>query len=270
MGGLPWLKLDVDAATHPKVLHLETLLGIPDAFGIVCRLWSWTSKYAGDGLIPNKAKDQMAAWVARGIQAASALDAMVEAGCLDRRKDGLVVHGWSEYQGEHVKFRERNTERQRKLRERNALLTRDTTVSNASVTRAEERRGEERREEKKKDPAPAAPGAAVWEAYSSAYQKRYGALPVRNQKVNTQFVQLVSRLAAEEAPDVARFYLGHNGSEYVRKMHSVGMLLIDCEKLRTEWVTGRKVTATAAKHSDEKQETIDGWNNLRRVSNGLE
>ncbi|EGQ60388.1 Replication protein 15 [Acidithiobacillus sp. GGI-221] len=82
-----------------------------------------------------------------------------------------------------------------------------------------------------------APTTATWEAYSQAYQKRYGTEPVRNQKVNGQLSNLVKRLGQDEAPAVAAFFVNHNGLFYVRGMHQVDLLLRDAEKLRTEWVT---------------------------------
>jgi hypothetical protein len=90
----------------------------------------------------------------------------------------------------------------------------------------------------------------TWANYTNAYQRRYGAEPVRNAMVNKQVSDLVKRLGAE-APEVAAFYLTHSGGYYVAQMHSVSALLRDCEKLRTEWITGQRMTNTkASPHSD--------------------
>lgn len=78
----------------------------------------------------------------------------------------------------------------------------------------------------------------VWERYSAAYRKRYGADPVRNATVNAQIAQLVKRLGAA-APDVAAHYVTSDERFYVQKGHTLGMLLADCEKLHTEWMTGK-------------------------------
>ena len=98
--------------------------------------------------------------------------------------------------------------------------------------------------------APSA-SVAVWNAYSDAYELRYGTVPVRNAKVNGQIGQFVARIAAQEAPHVAAFYVGHNAQFYVRDMHSVGLLLRDAEKLRTEWATNRQMTTTKAQQTDK-------------------
>lgn len=84
-----------------------------------------------------------------------------------------------------------------------------------------------------------APTAAVWDAYSDAYTARYGVAPLRNASVNGKLAQFVAKLPAAEAPEVARYFLGHEGNLYVAAMHPVDLLLRDAEKLRTEWLTKR-------------------------------
>ena len=106
----------------------------------------------------------------------------------------------------------------------------------------------------------AQPGTgAAWCAYKDAYHDRYGADPVRNAMVNGQLSNLVKRLGAEVAPYVAAFYVTHNNRYYVEKMHPVGLLLSDAEKLRTEWVTGRQSTATQANLADKTQANFSAF-----------
>ncbi|HJV52837.1 MAG TPA: hypothetical protein VJ652_15320, partial [Noviherbaspirillum sp.] len=81
------------------------------------------------------------------------------------------------------------------------------------------------------------PTGRIWMHYAEAYERRYGTAPVRNATVNGQLAQLLTRLGAEEAPMVAAWFVGHNNRYYVQKMHAVGCLLADAEKLRTEWAT---------------------------------
>jgi hypothetical protein len=83
-----------------------------------------------------------------------------------------------------------------------------------------------------------APTADTWEAYRSAYAERYKVDPARNANVNGKVSQFVARIGAEEAPAIAAFYVRHQEPFYVRSMHTVGLLLRDAEKLRTEWKTG--------------------------------
>ena len=119
---------------------------------------------------------------------------------------------------------------------------------------------------KPKATKPQTPTADVWAAYSEAYRQRYQADPVRNATVNGQMAQLVSRLGAAEAPEVARFFLAHRGAFYVKSMHSVGSLLSDCEKLRTEWVTGQQMTQTQAIAADKTQTNLNAFGPLIRAA----
>jgi hypothetical protein len=115
---------------------------------------------------------------------------------------------------------------------------------------------------KTKNEKPPAPTTEIWNSYSDAYSRRYGAEPVRNAKVNGQLAQLLQRLGADEAPAVAAWFVGHSNRFYVQKMHAVDCLLADAEKLRTEWATGRRVTSTAAQEADRMQESGDMWNRI--------
>lgn len=114
-----------------------------------------------------------------------------------------------------------------------------------------------------KKQATAEPGTGrVWIAYAKAYWDRYGVEPVRNAMVNGQFSNMVKRLGVDDAEGVAGFFVTHNGKFYVEKMHAVGIMLQDCEKLRTEWATGHKVTSAAAKEADRLQDAGDMWNRI--------
>lgn len=94
----------------------------------------------------------------------------------------------------------------------------------------------------------------IWLAYSTAYRRRYGAEPVRNAKVNGQLAQLAKRLG-DDAAEVAAFYVGHSGAYYGQRGHCVDALLRDCEKLRTEWATGRQITGIGSRLEERTSHT---------------
>jgi hypothetical protein len=94
--------------------------------------------------------------------------------------------------------------------------------------------------------------ASTWKSYSDAYFHRYGVEPVRNQTVNSQVANLCERIG-QDAPAVAANYLRSNSTFYLTKGYPVGLLLADCEKLRTEWATGRSVTHSEARTADKQQ-----------------
>jgi type IV secretory pathway VirD2 relaxase len=70
---------------------------------------------------------------------------------------------------------------------------------------------------------------------------------------------VIGKLGAEEAPAVARFFVGHQNSMYVNAMHPVTLLLRDAEKLRTEWATKRTVTRTQAAQADKTQTNLNAF-----------
>jgi len=94
---------------------------------------------------------------------------------------------------------------------------------------------------------------ATWGAYRAAYRNRHGVDPVRNAKVNTNVRDLVKRLGREEAPLVAGWFVSVNEQYAVKRMHDLGVLLAGAEAYRTQWATGRQVTATVAQQQDQTQ-----------------
>lgn len=109
-------------------------------------------------------------------------------------------------------------------------------------------------------PEKAEPGTGkVWGAYAAAYWSRYGVEPVRNAMVNGQLSNFVKRIGVDDAEHVACFFVGHQHRFYVEKMHAVGLLLADCEKLRTEWATSTKMTSTKAMQQDRTQTNYDAF-----------
>jgi hypothetical protein len=117
------------------------------------------------------------------------------------------------------------------------------------------------------------PTAETWNAYANAYLDRYKTMPVRNMTVNSQLSGVVKRLGVEEAPLVAAWYVGSQNQFYVNAGHSVGMLLKDCEKLRTQWATGRQITVTQAMQADRTQTNLSAFagmiNEAKERENGV-
>ena len=92
---------------------------------------------------------------------------------------------------------------------------------------------------------------ATWSAYSDAYERRYGAKPVRNAQVNAGIKQFVQRLGYEESPMVAAWFVDFVNEAFVlRNGHAVWVLVKSAEAYRTQWVTGRGITSTRAKQAD--------------------
>lgn len=85
------------------------------------------------------------------------------------------------------------------------------------------------------------PGSVVWDAYATAYERRYKAPPVRNAQTNSLCKRLANLLGATEAPEVARFYVERGEGFYALRGHALEFLVKDAGKLRTEWATGRVI-----------------------------
>ncbi|MGE3608035.1 MAG: hypothetical protein AB7I27_00505 [Bacteriovoracaceae bacterium] len=108
---------------------------------------------------------------------------------------------------------------------------------------------------------------ATWESYSNAYKKRYGVDALRNAKANGQIKSFVLRIGQQESPQVAEFYLSHNSAKYISSAHSVGAMLYDAEKLRTEWLRGRQITSTHARSVENKQQNINAFSKFLQAGN---
>lgn len=144
-------------------------------------------------------------------------------------------------------------------RRRKAVIT----PSNGSPTRRNDTLRDETERNDTDDTVPAAqsraaPGAGspVWDAYESAYESRYKTKPVRNAKTNSLCTQLVKRLGADDAPEVARFFLSHRDAYYSKRGHPLTSLVADAEKLRTEWATGRLITSGDARAGELRQGNV--------------
>lgn len=96
----------------------------------------------------------------------------------------------------------------------------------------------------------------IWEAYRSAYFKRYNVDPVRNASTNAKISQLGKRLG-EESVSVVLFYLGHNDSFYLKNQHSIGLCLRDCEGLRTQMIRGKAVTSNDVRNFEKQQNVYE-------------
>jgi hypothetical protein len=114
-----------------------------------------------------------------------------------------------------------------------------------------------------------AEGSGVaWNAYTVAYQRRYGVAPVRNAKVNGQLTHLARRIPIADLVATVEHYVRSQNARYLAAGHSVGCLLQDAEKLCTEARTGRMGTAHAARAEDKRegraQEYEEVFERLRR------
>lgn len=106
---------------------------------------------------------------------------------------------------------------------------------------------------------------ATWKAYADAYMARYGVWPIWNGSVAGKVSQIVKRLGAAEAPQVAAFYLTVNDAIIVRQQHAIGPLLAGCESMRTQWATGRAMTGAKARQQERTSSNLDAAQEAIRI-----
>lgn len=102
-------------------------------------------------------------------------------------------------------------------------------------------------------------GGPTWEAYSAAYETRYIVPPTRNARANSLCVQLVDALGATEAPEVARYYLSTDSYIYANSGHTLALLVRDHQKIRTEMLTGSRISQSTARANDKSSGMRGGW-----------
>lgn len=101
----------------------------------------------------------------------------------------------------------------------------------------EQKKSAKRKSCRKAQPAPS---AAAWEAYRTAYAKRYAVEPLRNAKVNASLKTIVDSVGAEKAPELVTHYLTLTGY-YAERQHDIGVLVSDLQKV---WNSLNKAVAT--------------------------
>lgn len=160
----------------------------------------------------------------------------------------------------HKRYNDKRTTRKRHANDTETTHRIQKSESEVRIQKSESE--EEKKEERKKKSCgqvktlPAVPKSAeTWQAYSEAYQGRYGVEPVRNQKTNALLCTLVERLGSSDAPAVAAFYLTHNGPMYVRCRHPPNLLVQDAEGLWTQWKTGQKATTSEVRQAELKDDS---------------
>jgi hypothetical protein len=223
MGGLPWIKVWTVLGRHPKVQRLERELGIPDALGVVVRLWCWTADYHPGGDIPHDHAEGMAS-VAAGDACPSVCHAdvtlaLVTAGFLDAIPGAYRVHDWDEMQTTHIEADERRKaqarERQRKHRAKgNVTDERDVTrdVTRDSVTEKEREKEREKKKNRSSAPATPTPFAEARDALVAAFHEARGGRYLWSGAKDSEALKRVLALDVPIPEIVKRWKSGLRGS----------------------------------------------------------
>jgi len=113
---MAWIESHQELGRHPKTKKLARLTGIalPAAIGHLFYLWWWAMDYAQDGDLTRYAVEEIADAALWNKDARKLIDALVEAGFLDRDGDNLGIHDWHKYAGKRLEQLARDRDRKRK------------------------------------------------------------------------------------------------------------------------------------------------------------
>ena len=131
---MPYLNLDLDYFSHPKIIRLIGLLG-PQAEILPIKLWAYCAKYhAGRGELPGYSAQEVEAAVGWAGESAKMVEAMLKINLLEKITDGYKVHDWLEHAGHLAAFKKRAKSaaksRWLKYASSNALSNRKPQVTN--------------------------------------------------------------------------------------------------------------------------------------------
>ncbi|WP_246096633.1 DnaD domain-containing protein [Paenibacillus sinopodophylli] len=136
---MAWIESHQELARHPKTKRLSRKLGVtvPTVVGHLHMLWWWAVDYAQDGNISDYDPEDIAEAIDWPTDKAdNLLQALVDAGFVDKVERCVTIHDWFDYAGRLVDNREKNKERKRKSRENikkgkesHANVTSDTSVT---------------------------------------------------------------------------------------------------------------------------------------------
>ena len=133
---MAWIESHQSLKEHPKLYQFMELVKInkAQAIGHLHLLWYWCVDYAPDGVIRSNdaAICRAAEWSG---DAKCLINALVDAGFLDRRDGVLTVHDWSEFRLHYDLMLERKEKQKEQTRERVQQWRATKRSSNAPVTK---------------------------------------------------------------------------------------------------------------------------------------
>lgn len=280
---MAWIESHQALGNHPKLLKMSRAMGWSkaDTLGRLHLFWHWCLDYATDGQLDKHGMNVVAdVFEIPELEREKFVRALRESEFVDFEPE-LRVHDWWDYSGKFLQIRykhkpaiwknikrlyglriERTKNRQRTDKDGlKNIKPNQPTVTNLDLTNQPKPTSLKTGGEDKPSPPPAK-SEATWDAYSSAYEKRWNTKPVRHAKVNSLLCQVVDALGADTAPLVADFYLSHNEYLYVRARHPPNLLVRDVDSLHTQWVTGIKATQSEAKSAGQQD---DAREQVKRV-----
>jgi hypothetical protein len=133
-----WIRVDVSVTRHPKLQRFSKAMGMSrhEGLGVLVDLWSWAVEYSDDGDLSKYTSEELV--MALNLQPTNALiehdllQALEDAGLVDRDNDKVQLHDWDAHQGQLMAQRERSRERQRRYAQRRKEKEKGEDVSQTS------------------------------------------------------------------------------------------------------------------------------------------
>ncbi|ORF28277.1 helix-turn-helix domain-containing protein [Snodgrassella alvi] len=106
---------------------------------------------------------------------------------------------------------------------------------------------------------------ACWEVYVEAYKNRYGCEPLPNAKTWGQVAIFVRYVGKDIALALAKYFLSHNDSWFVKRRHDFGCLLNSYQQVLTDMQRGEQMTQTKARQADQTQSNYESANSAMAI-----
>ena len=106
---------------------------------------------------------------------------------------------------------------------------------------------------------------ACWEAYVEAYKNRYGCEPLPNAKTWGQVAIFVRYVGKDIALALAKYFLSHNDSWFVKRRHDFGCLLNSYQQVLTDMQRGEQMTQTKARQTEQTQNNFESANGAMAI-----
>lgn len=143
---MAWIESNQEIGRHPKTKKLARLLDISlvTAIGHLHYLWWWALDFAQDGNIGKYDEFDIAEACMWAGEHQSFVDALIQAGFVDKTESGLSIHDWFDYAGRLIIQKdikkEKNKERVKRFRDKSAktcnadvMLCNAPTIPNPTV-----------------------------------------------------------------------------------------------------------------------------------------
>ncbi|MDP4128395.1 MAG: hypothetical protein Q8912_15875 [Bacillota bacterium] len=135
---MAWIESNQGLGRHPKTHKLARLLdqSAVTVVGHLHYLWWWALDYAQDGNIGKYDELEIAEACMWMGDHHSFVDALIQAGFVDKTESGLLIHDWFDYAGrlmiQKEMRKEKSNERVKRHRDKNAKpCNADVTLCNA-------------------------------------------------------------------------------------------------------------------------------------------